>query len=290
MGNVLKDQEKLEEAIKVYNQVLTINPDYAEAYLNMGNALADQEELEEAIESYKKALSIKPDYAEAYLNMGHALTEAVYKNALSINPAYARAYLNTDNALTDQKKLEEAIESYKKALSIKPDNAETYNNMGVALQEQVKLDEAIKAYTKALSLEPDDESAQTKLGCIHLSQGDLKLFMKHRKWRWTTKEGQQKISHLELPEWDGREPLKGKKVLALGEQGPGDIIMWSPGLEYLKDLGAQVTLHCHGKLIELFKLSFTDIEIKPYCDKKSHRNRGPPLLYPYGDAIWIFLY
>ena len=35
------------------------------------------------------------------------------------------------------------------------------------------------------------------------------------------------------------------------------------GLEYLKNLGGQVTLECHAKLIELFKMSFTDIEIKP---------------------------
>jgi len=51
--------------------------------------------------------------------------------------------------------------------------------------------------------------------------------------------------------------------------GPGDIIMWSPGLEYLKNLGAQVTLECHAKLIELFKMSFTDIEIKPIYIKKT---------------------
>ena len=95
MGNALKDQGKLEEAIEAYNKALAIKPDYAEAYNNMGNALKDQGKLEEAIEAYNKALAIKPDYAEAYNNMG--------------------------NALKDQGKLEEAIEAYNKALAIKPD-------------------------------------------------------------------------------------------------------------------------------------------------------------------------
>ena len=36
----------------------------------MGNALKEQGKLEEAIEAYNKALAIKPDYAEAYYNMG----------------------------------------------------------------------------------------------------------------------------------------------------------------------------------------------------------------------------
>ncbi len=41
----------------------------------MGNALKEQGKLDEAIEAYKKALAIKPDYAEAYNNMGNSLKE-----------------------------------------------------------------------------------------------------------------------------------------------------------------------------------------------------------------------
>ena len=57
MGNALKDQGKLEEAIEAYNKALAIKPDYAEAYNNMGNALKDQGKLEEAIEAYNKGSS-----------------------------------------------------------------------------------------------------------------------------------------------------------------------------------------------------------------------------------------
>jgi tetratricopeptide (TPR) repeat protein len=57
MGNALKEQGKLDEAIEAYNKALSIKPDYAEAYNNMGNALKEQGKLEEAIEAYNKALS-----------------------------------------------------------------------------------------------------------------------------------------------------------------------------------------------------------------------------------------
>jgi tetratricopeptide (TPR) repeat protein len=39
MGNALKEQGKLDEAIEAYNKALAINPDFAEVYCNMGNAL-----------------------------------------------------------------------------------------------------------------------------------------------------------------------------------------------------------------------------------------------------------
>ena len=72
MGNVLKDQGKLDEAIEAYKMALAIEPDYAEAYNNMGSIFQEQGKLEKAITSYNKALSLKPDYAEAYYNMGNA--------------------------------------------------------------------------------------------------------------------------------------------------------------------------------------------------------------------------
>ena len=115
MGNALKEQGKLEEAIEAYNKALAIKPDYAEAYNNMGNALKEQGKLEEAIEAYNKALAIKPDYAEAYNNMGVTLKE--------------------------QGKLEEAIEAYNKALAIKPDYAEAWSNGAEALEKWNKLKE-----------------------------------------------------------------------------------------------------------------------------------------------------
>ena len=51
MGNSLKDQCKLEEAIHAYSKAISIKPDYAVAHNNMGNALSDQGNLGEAIQA-----------------------------------------------------------------------------------------------------------------------------------------------------------------------------------------------------------------------------------------------
>ena len=41
----------MEKGIEAYKEALPIKPDYADAYNNMGNALKDQAKLEEAIEA-----------------------------------------------------------------------------------------------------------------------------------------------------------------------------------------------------------------------------------------------
>ena len=54
MGNALQDQTG--KGGSAY-QMLSIRPDYAEAYNNMGNALRDQVKLEDALEAYRKAVT-----------------------------------------------------------------------------------------------------------------------------------------------------------------------------------------------------------------------------------------
>ena len=73
LGNELRDQGKLDEAIAAYRQAIGLKPELAEAHSNLGIALEDQGKLDEAVAAYRQAISIKPDFAEAYSNLGNAL-------------------------------------------------------------------------------------------------------------------------------------------------------------------------------------------------------------------------
>src|SRR5258708_3678378 len=54
-GAKLTGQAHLEEAIAACHKALQIKPDYAEAHNNLGNALRDQGRLDEAISAYRTA-------------------------------------------------------------------------------------------------------------------------------------------------------------------------------------------------------------------------------------------
>jgi tetratricopeptide (TPR) repeat protein len=270
MGIALKGQGKLEKAIEAYNKALAIKPDYVDAYYNMGIALKDQGKLEEAIEAYNNALAIKPNYADAYSNMGNALQdqgkleEAIeaYRKALAIKPDYVDAYYNMGIALQDQLKLEEAIEAYRKALAIKPDDAGAYYNMGIALHDNGKLEEAIKAYKKAITIKPDDVDVHKNLSYSLLNSARLKEGFEEYEWRWKNAKGVTTKRQFSKPMWDGKETLKGKKVLLWCEQGVGDTINWSSKLPLIASQADHCILECQEKLVPLLSRAFPDLEIK----------------------------
>ena len=57
MGASAAQIGQLDQAIFAFKRVLAIQPDSADAHNNMGNALKEQGKLEEAIEAYNKASS-----------------------------------------------------------------------------------------------------------------------------------------------------------------------------------------------------------------------------------------
>ena len=54
----------------------SIDPDYAEAHINIGVAYGKSGKYKEAIESFNQALMIDPDYAFAHYNLGIAYDES----------------------------------------------------------------------------------------------------------------------------------------------------------------------------------------------------------------------
>jgi protein O-GlcNAc transferase len=133
LGDVLRKQGKLKEALEHYQKVIMLEPNFAEAYNNIGTVFFKQGRLKEAIEYYQKAISIKPDLAYSHNNLGNALKT---------------------------KDLEAAIQSYQQAIDIRPDFADAHYNLGNALKKQGQLEASIASYQQALNIQPDFAAAR----------------------------------------------------------------------------------------------------------------------------------
>ena len=172
LGNALRRQGKLAEALAAHQKALQLNHNDAEAYVGIGNVLNAQGKPEEALAYHKKAIQLNPKLAIAYNGLGNALyyqkkleeAVAAYQKAIEFDPKYATAYYNLGNTLKDQKKLDEAVAAYQKAIELDPKFAIAYYNLGIALKDQKKLDEAVAAYRKAIEFDPKDATAYNNLG------------------------------------------------------------------------------------------------------------------------------
>ena len=224
LGNALKDQGKLVEAITSYQKALEIKPDFAEVYNNMGTVFKKQGKLTEAISCFQKALKIKPNIAEAYNNIGNAfqdqgnLNEAIsyYQKALEIKPGYARAHYNLGIVFKNQGRLIEAISYHKKALEINPNLAEAYSALFHQLQQMCawqemegmisKLDE----FTKK-SLDNGTKTLETPFASLARHIGPSRNFAVARSWSYDIDRA---ISALKIDfSFDDRRLVKAEKII-----------------------------------------------------------------------------
>ncbi|MFS8931722.1 Conserved hypothetical protein; TPR repeat [Cupriavidus taiwanensis] len=85
-----------------YRRAVVHYPAMLDAYLNLGCMLADQERLDEAILLYESALAVLPDEPELHFNLGVALEDtgatqaalAAYERSIELAPGDADAHYN----------------------------------------------------------------------------------------------------------------------------------------------------------------------------------------------------
>ena len=70
MASLLFQKGKTEEAVKIYNKIITLYPNCKEAYFNKGIIVYKQKLYPQAIELFSRAIEVDPMYGKAYLYRG----------------------------------------------------------------------------------------------------------------------------------------------------------------------------------------------------------------------------
>ena len=163
---------KLPEASAIYQQILDIEPDQADANHLLGTLAYQTGNHETASQLISKAIRTNPAVADYHCNLGNALKglgrrdDAVdsYNKAIILNPDLAVAHNNLGNTLQDLGQSDEAVASYRKALHIDPDYAEAHSNLADTFRELGLLDDAVASCHKSLAINPDYAEAHGNLG------------------------------------------------------------------------------------------------------------------------------
>ncbi len=163
-ANFLKDEGKVDEAIKHYRIAIGIKPDFAEAYCNMGNAFRKIDKLDEAVACYEKAIALKPDFADAHSNLGMVFAQmqkrdeamAQFNKALELKPDDVEAISSIGLLYAEEGQLDKAVEYYRKAIAVDPAYVIAHGRLGLILGNQGKYDEALEQFRIVLKAKPDD--------------------------------------------------------------------------------------------------------------------------------------
>jgi tetratricopeptide (TPR) repeat protein len=169
----------LEEAARLYPEVLKRAPDFAEALNLYGVALSGLGRHAEAQAALRLAVTLAPTNATYQQNLGRVLleqgdldgSEEALRIATYLAPKLAPAQANLGNLFKKRGQLQDAIACYDRALALAPADYKSWNNLGTSLRELKELARAEDALRKALSIQPDFVPALSNLGLVLSERG-----------------------------------------------------------------------------------------------------------------------
>lgn len=171
----------IEDAIRLYHQVLEADPRQAVALHHLGLLAARNNDVDHAIQLLRRAVASDPGVASCHNNLANLLrrqghvAEAIgfYRSAIGIDPDYINAYFNLAALLYAQGDLTAAERAYREVLQRTPEDIEAWNGLGGALRVQGRLDEALDAYRAALKINPNHADTHNNLGFALQARGDM---------------------------------------------------------------------------------------------------------------------
>lgn len=174
---------QLDAAAGIYRQILSTQPDHAEALHLLGVVDHQQGRHQEAIERMRAALRRQPQNAAILGNLALALralgqrVEAVehLQKSLSVDPGYLVARKNLGTVLHELGRFAEAESHLRRVTAATPNDKGALASFALNLMKQERNAEAEPVWQRVLTLQPDDASAHNNLGIA------LKEMGRHRE-------------------------------------------------------------------------------------------------------------
>lgn len=163
LGIALKQQGRLDEALRVFDKAVQLKPDDAELWKHLAGGLAALGRVSEALLSYQHALKLDPSHWEAAYESGLLFYQSgrfdeallCFERCDDLRPEHAPTLQMHARTLRALKRYEDYLTYSQRAHDLDATDPANCNNIGDALTWLGRVEEGLMWYDKALELRPD---------------------------------------------------------------------------------------------------------------------------------------
>lgn len=262
-----------------------------------GDLMGALQAYEAALATLPRDIDVAPDLGRLAQRLGHnEIAEKLLLKYLAVDPGHVEVTNNLACVQRDQGRYGEAIETLKAMIQVEPGSAVLWNTLGTVLSDQGDMAQSLIFFEEALRLEPDFAKARYNRANVRQPLGDPEGALEdleaahagaepgYEQAMMTmaralvlmalgrVKEGfeayEVRLDPLmpeamrpvvNAPRWSGAaEDLRGKRFLALGEQGIADEMVFGSVLpDLLEAVGpdGEVFVAVEPRLVGLFQRS-----------------------------------
>jgi tetratricopeptide (TPR) repeat protein len=267
----------LHKALVTYEKAYQLDPNDPDLVLNLGLTAWNTGSLDAAVRLFRLYIETRPDKPEGYNNLASVLRDKgeiddaieTVRGAIYRIPDQAMLWNTLATVLSQDGRVEEALVFYQEALRLNPHMAQVCHNLGYSYLHLGRFEESLAAYDKALALSTNHhermEVSHSRSICL-MAMGKLEEGFREYEVRNQREFRTFVLHHTKAPCWSG-EPLEGKRILLVGEQGLGDELMFAnvlPDLARMVGEKGKLQIAVDIRLIPIFKRSFPSADVGRY--------------------------
>ena len=144
-------------------------------------------------------------------------------------------------------RLDEAVIAARRGSAMDPADPMGPFNLAMVEYDRMELDNCIASARRSVELRPNLPQAHMKLGQALLARGDLTEGWEHYEWRYQIPGAAPLMPPTDRKQWDG-SPLPNDRLLLIGDQGYGDVIMFGRYVKWVMQRCPNVTIACSPEM------------------------------------------
>ncbi|MBI3676331.1 MAG: tetratricopeptide repeat protein [Proteobacteria bacterium] len=281
LAMALERMGHLHKALVTYERSFQLDPNDPELLLNLGLTAWNQGLTAGAEKMFQLYIQACPESPLGYNNLGSVQSDLgnpdtaieTLRAAIYRMPMESILWNSLATVLAEEGRVDESLAFYEEAVRLAPDFARPYHNLGYAYSHLGRLGDALEAYENSLARSVDEaeqrESRHSRSVCL-IGMGRLEEGFREYEIR-NTERFRAYVHHMtNAPLWKG-EPLTGKRILIVGEQGLGDEFMFAnilPDLTNAVGETGKVQIAVDPRLVPLFQRSYPNAQVGAYDDRK----------------------